>query len=85
VSRGRRSWQRDYQIKRDEYRSAGVREYWVIDRFERRMTVFRFAQEKTTTKTVGQRQTYTTKLLPGFELPLASLLELMDRWGDSTA
>jgi Uma2 family endonuclease len=82
VSRGRRSWQRDYQIKRDEYRSAGVRESWVIDRFERRMTVFRFAQEKTTTKTVGQRQTYTTRLLPGFELPLASLLELMDRWGE---
>jgi hypothetical protein len=33
---------------------------------------------------VGQRQTYTTKLLPGVELPMASLLELIDRWGDST-
>jgi Uma2 family endonuclease len=55
VSRGRRNWQQDFRIKRDEYHSFGVREYWVIDRFERRMTVFRFVREKTTTKTVGQR------------------------------
>lgn len=42
VSAGSRSRRRDYQIKRDEYRSAGVSEYWVIDRFDRTMTVFRF-------------------------------------------
>jgi hypothetical protein len=29
---------------------------------------------------VEEQQTYTTPLLPGFELPLASLLTLMDRW-----
>ena len=45
VSEGRRSRQRDYQIKRDEYRSAGVREYWIIDRFARLLTVYRFARE----------------------------------------
>ena len=83
VSRGRRNRQRDYQIKRDEYRLAGVREYWVIDRFERQMTVYRFWRDKTTTKTVDQRHSYTTPLLPGFELPLGSLLELADRWHES--
>jgi len=82
VSEGRRSRQRDYQIKRDEYRSAGVREYWIFDRFARRLTVYRFARGKTTTKLVDEQQTYTTPLLPGFELPLASLLTLMDRWSD---
>jgi Uma2 family endonuclease len=80
VSEGRRSRQRDYQIKRDEYRSAGVREYWIFDRFERSLTVYRFARGKITTKTITEQQTYTTPLLPGFELPLASLLALMDRW-----
>jgi Uma2 family endonuclease len=82
VSEGRRSRQRDYVVKRDEYRSAGVREYWVIDRFERRMTVYRFRRGKTTTKTVSEEQTYTTPLLPEFTVPLASLLQLMDRWGN---
>jgi Uma2 family endonuclease len=80
VSEGRRSHRRDYQIKRDEYRSAGVREYWIIDRFARLLTVHRFTRGKTATKAVRERQTYTTPLLPGFELPLASLLALMDRW-----
>jgi Uma2 family endonuclease len=82
VSRGRRNWQRDYQIKRDEYRSAGVREYWVIDRFQRRMTVFRFSRGETKEKTISPRQTYSTPLLPGFKLPLAAMLELMDRWNE---
>jgi Uma2 family endonuclease len=80
VSEGRRSRQRDYQIKRDEYRSAGVREYWIVDRFARLLTVYRFTRGKITTKAVTEQQTYTTPLLPGFELPLASLLTLMDRW-----
>lgn len=80
VSEGRRSRERDYQIKRDEYRTAGVREYWIIDRFARLLTVYRFARGKSTSKAIQEQQTYTTPLLPGFELPLASLLALMDRW-----
>jgi Uma2 family endonuclease len=81
VSEGRRNRQRDYQIKRDEYRSAGVREYWIFDRFARRLTVHRCARGKTTTKVVEESGTYTTPLLPGFELRLAALLALTDRWG----
>jgi len=81
VSEGRRDRQRDYQIKRDEYRSAGVREYWIFDRFTRQLTVHRFARGKTTTKVLAENDTYRTPLLPGFELPLAALLALMDRWG----
>jgi Uma2 family endonuclease len=80
VSEGRRSRQRDNEIKRDEYHSAGVREYWIIDRFARLLTVYRFARGKTTSKVIQEQQTYTPPLLPGFELPLASLLALMDRW-----
>ena len=82
VSAGARSRQRDYEIKRDEYRSAGVSEYWIIDRFQRTMTVFHFAGRKLSKKVVTERQTYRTPRLPGFDLPLASLFELMDRWPD---
>ena len=32
---------RDYEQKRDEYLAVGVREYWIIDRFRRIMTVYR--------------------------------------------
>ena len=83
VSAGKRDRHRDYVAKRDEYLEAGLAEYWVIDRFERRMTVYRFRRGKTTTKTVTEEHTYTTPLLPEFKVPLASLLELMDRWGES--
>jgi Uma2 family endonuclease len=82
VSAGSRSPQRDYQIKRDEYRSAGVSEYWIIDRFERTMTVFQFDRGKMSKKIVAERETYRTPHLPGFDLPLAALLALTDRWSN---
>jgi Uma2 family endonuclease len=80
VSEGRRSLQRDYETKRDEYHMTGVREYWIIDRFEHMMTVYAFAHGKTTKKVLTRRQTYVTQLLPGFKLSLARLFELADRW-----
>ena len=80
VSEGQRNRQRDYDTKRDEYQTAGVREYWVIDRFEHKMTVHRFTGGKMTEKSFSRRQTYTTQLLPGFKLPLAKLFKLADRW-----
>ena len=51
-SRDRR---RDYLDKRQEYAEVGVREYWVIDRFRRTMTVFRGAgEELVVAEEVGQ-------------------------------
>jgi Uma2 family endonuclease len=80
VSQGRRSHERDYQIKREVYRLAGVLEYWVIDRFDHSMTVYCFARGTTKQKRLGERQTYSTALLPGFKLPLKRLFSLTDRW-----
>src|SRR5438309_2219033 len=40
VSAGRRSRQRDYVDKRQEYQEAGIQQYWIIDRFQRTLTVF---------------------------------------------
>jgi Uma2 family endonuclease len=31
--------ERDYEMKRKEYAAAGVREYWIVDPAERRITV----------------------------------------------
>lgn len=80
VSAGRRNWIRDYETKRDEYLGAGVKEYWIIDRFARTMTVYSPGQEEPDVKVIGETETYRTDLLPGFELPLARLLAQADKW-----
>lgn len=77
VSAGKRNLTRDYEEKRREYESVGVREYWVFNRFERTLTVFQPGGGKLVIREPGR---YTTNLLPGFELPLAKLLAVADRW-----
>lgn len=76
VADSSRDRRRDYVDKRDDYAVVGVKEYWVIDRFRRQMTVFRGTSEPLA---VGEKDVYTTDLMPGFELPLARLLFLADR------
>ncbi len=80
VSGGRRDAVRDYEQKRDEYRAAGVREYWVIDRFRRIMTVYRNGPPGPVQQVIAEDRNYETELLPGFLLPLARLLSRADRW-----
>jgi Uma2 family endonuclease len=80
VSEGRRNWMRDYIEKRDEYLALGVIEYWVIDRFARQMTVFGKTDGQVEETVVKQDGVYQTALLPGFELALAKLLAVADRW-----
>lgn len=82
VSSGRRSRERDYDEKREEYLALGVKEYWIIDRFARTLTVYRPKKGKGGKQTIRAEQSYATPLLPGFNLPLARLLELADRWDD---
>lgn len=74
VSQGRRDHQRDYVEKRQEYRDAGVQEYWIMDRFRRILTVVRPQSEAVITEV----ETYRPALLPGFELPFGRLLALAD-------
>jgi len=80
VSSGKRDYIRDYEEKRNEYLAMNVGEYWVIDRFQRTMTVFTMVGGKIKSRVVREKQTYTTPLLPGFELPLAKLLAAADAY-----
>ena len=74
VSAGRRNLQRDYIEKRDEYLTAGVKEYWVFDRFQRIMTIFRRSTAGIVEEVIHEHDTYRPALLPGFELRLMDLL-----------
>jgi Uma2 family endonuclease len=80
VSRGKRNRRRDYQEKRQEYKEAGIGEYWIIDRFRRSLTVFRNHPPKPEKLVFGETDSYRTTLLPGFELSPAKLLALADSW-----
>jgi Uma2 family endonuclease len=85
VSEDRRDRLRDYEEKRDEYQTLRVQEYWLIDRFQRTLTVFALHGRRYRRRVLREHQTYTTDLLPGFELPLARLFALADRWtGEET-
>ena len=77
---GRVAWKRDYIEKRGEYLGLGVREYWVIDRFQRVMTVYFDDGGKPGERRVSEDEVYRTELLAGFELPLKRLLDAADKW-----
>jgi Uma2 family endonuclease len=80
VSKRKRDRIRDYEEKRREYLAAGIVEYWVIDRFERKLTIFTNDPNRAAELVVQSDQTYESPLLPGFQLPLKQLLTLADGW-----
>jgi Uma2 family endonuclease len=81
VSKGKVNQERDYVAKRAEYREIGVKEYWIIDRFSKTLTVCLFAADRDQELVFAANHTYSTTLLPGFELAIGRLLELAERWG----
>ena len=79
VSAGSRNWRRDYVDKRQEYMEVGIAQYWIVDRFQRTMTVIHNKPSGQEEQVVSENEIYQSSLLPGFELPLAKLLEAADR------
>ena len=88
VSAGRANRRRDYETKRDEYVEIGTQEYWIIDRFQRTLTVVSLGASQAsdvkqeTARMPREAEIYSTPLLPGFELSLSSLFAVADRWAD---
>jgi Uma2 family endonuclease len=59
---------RDYTLKREEYWTLGVKEYWIVDVDLGQILILRRGRTKWTEKTLGREDVYETKLLPGFRL-----------------
>ena len=79
VSAGKRDRHRDYEEKRVEYGDAGLDEYWIIDRFERTLTVVQYRGKKPVVRVYKEHEKYESPLLPGFAVPLQKLLQAGDR------
>jgi Uma2 family endonuclease len=64
----RRDEERDYVEKREEYLTAGVTEYWILDPTPRTLLVLRRAGNFWQEFLVKEDATYRTLLLPGLEV-----------------
>jgi Uma2 family endonuclease len=80
LSPGTRYWKRDYEARCDEYLSAGVGEYCVVDCVDRTMTVSRQCGGRCQTEVIVENGAYRTSELPGFELPLKDWFAELDGW-----
>ena len=73
VSPDRKSKERDYVRKRADYYKFGVREYVIVDRFARRVTVLTHAPGGYQERVLTAADTYTSPLLPGLAIPLVEV------------
>ena len=63
---------RDRQVKRKLYSSQGVREYWIVDRFQNRVELYRRSETHLErVATLLETDTLTSPLLPGFSCEVA--------------
>jgi len=65
---------RDYVDKAEEYLRAGVREYWILDPFKRKMLVHRRDGDTWKRKTVAETATSRPSLLPGLAVKVGEFL-----------
>ena len=82
VSKRKRDRLRDYETKRDEYLAAGIKEYWVIDRFAKKVAIFTKPGRRIRATVLEADQDLTSSLLPGFALPLKRLFAVAERWAE---
>jgi Uma2 family endonuclease len=78
VSPGRTSRNRDYVKKRSEYERLGVKEYVIVDRFKKLVTVHTLGPERYRAKVLTAVDIYTSPLLPGLAIPLAEVWNARD-------
>jgi Uma2 family endonuclease len=70
VGPGRVSHDRDYVEKRSEYERLGVKEYVVVDRKTKQVTVFTMTPDGYRAQVLATADTYTSPLLPGLAIDL---------------
>lgn len=79
VSPGAVARRRDYQTKRREYLSAGILEYWIVDPQQLSMLALTRHGDTWREKRLGATGSWTTSLLPGFELRLRVVFAALGR------
>lgn len=73
VSANRADQERDDIDKRAEYAGIGVREYVIVDRFKRAVLVLIWAADDFSERWLSEKDTYTSDLLPGLEVPIGEV------------
>ncbi len=73
------SRERGYQQKPDEYLRFGVKEYWIVDWYERQLTVFHRTRGRWKTSVVTPPQLHDTHLFPGFKLDIVPVFAAADQ------
>ena len=63
----------DYVQKRYLYERTGAQEYWIVDRFVRRVEVWRFTGDHPTSVSYSDGDILTTPLLPDLAIPIHEL------------
>ena len=74
VSRSKKDKLRDYVEKRADYQKIGVREYVIVDRFDKKITVLTMGEAGYEERVLTSADVYRSPLLPGFEIRLAEVL-----------
>lgn len=73
VSEGAEAWTRDYVTKRQEYLAFGLLEYWIVDRFDRKVTVLQRRGDSWAEAVFVDGQEASGRVLPGFVVPVVDL------------
>jgi Uma2 family endonuclease len=73
VSETAKDRRRDYVEKKAEYYNVGVREYVIIDRFDRKVTVLTHEAGGYAERTLTASEVYETPFLPGLRIPLTEV------------
>ena len=73
VSEGREARDRDYVAKRQEYLAYGLLEYWIVDPFERKVTVLTRRGDLWHEQIFSGDQSAEGLVLPGFSVRLPDL------------
>jgi Uma2 family endonuclease len=73
VSKGTEARHRDYVLKREEYLAYGLLEYWIVDPFERKVTVLLREDGRWIERVFAGDQAAEGLVLPGLRVPLAGL------------
>jgi Uma2 family endonuclease len=74
VSPEARDRRRDYQEKPIDYLRMGIREYVIIDRFRKQVTVLTRAADLFEERVLGWSDEYASPLLPGFSVKLREVM-----------